>query len=105
MAQTPNNITPAVDFDAYIAHWMKDFTGREWVFQRLEAWLQRPSATGRFLLVGGPGTGKTTLAARLVQMSDGTAASETYPHLRPGWLTYAHFCQSTAVATLHPLQF
>jgi hypothetical protein len=87
-----------------IAELTQGFTGREWVFEILDAWLG--ACTSRlFLLTGGPGTGKSTLAARLVQMSEGEIPSDGYPHLAEGAITFFHFCQALNDPTLDALRF
>ena len=52
-------------FDADIAQHIERFTGRQWVFDRIDAWLGDASASRVFWLVGSPGTGKTAIAAWL----------------------------------------
>ncbi|MCZ7567095.1 MAG: hypothetical protein M5U01_00660 [Ardenticatenaceae bacterium] len=55
---------PSIDVTKLIAGRTQDFTGRAWVFRRRNAWLE--TGTSRvFLLAGGPGTGKSALAARV----------------------------------------
>ncbi|HBY95290.1 MAG TPA: hypothetical protein DEP84_15280, partial [Chloroflexi bacterium] len=58
-----------------------------------------------FLVTGGPGSGKTALAARLVQMGRGEAAAADSPRLGPGRLTFIHFCQALDDRTRDPLRF
>ena len=58
-----------LDFSAYIAERTQNFTGREWVFEKVNSWLSDPGGERVFLLTGGPGTGKSAVAARLAQMS------------------------------------
>jgi len=87
-----------------IAERTKDFTGREWVFHKINAWLERDESRV-FLLTGGPGSGKSALAARLVQISQGEVAAEAWPHLSKGRLTFAHFCQAQNDRTINPLRF
>jgi hypothetical protein len=94
-----------LDFSAYIADRTKDFTGREWVFAEIDRWLAVADAPRTFLLVGAPGSGKTVVAARLVQMSLGQVASDPYPRLSHDALTCFHFCQANSDATLNPLRF
>src|SRR5271154_2210936 len=54
----------ALDFSDHFEAVASGFVGREWLFDRVERWIARPS--GRLLLlVGGPGTGKTAFIARL----------------------------------------
>jgi hypothetical protein len=80
----------------------RDFTGRDWVFAAIANWLRDPSASRVFLLVGGPGTGKSAIAARLVQASLGEVV---VPGLDAGFLDHAHFCQAGRDSTLSPLTF
>jgi len=81
----------------------RDFTGRQWVLQEIDRWLAEP--TPRFLVTGRPGTGKSAIAARLVQLSNGDILDDELPRLRPGFLAYAHFCQFRNYPTLNPLTF
>lgn len=75
------------------------------------AGVARPGATPAdnesrmFLLTGGPGTGKTAIAARLVQMHLGKVAPSGQPAIAPGDLTYYHFCQAGLDSTLSPVTF
>jgi MinD-like ATPase involved in chromosome partitioning or flagellar assembly/predicted ATPase len=80
------------------------FTGREWVLQRVDQWLEsrKPQV---LLITGAPGTGKSALAARLAQLSDGTVPAEGFRAIRPGWLTYAHFCTVSDLRSLDPKRF
>jgi WD40 repeat protein len=87
-----------------LAERTKDFTGRAWVFERLDAWVKGTGDGRAFLLTGGPGSGKSAIGARLAQMSAGEAPSHPYPHLGPGAIAYAHFCRALDVS-LDPLRF
>jgi WD40 repeat protein len=81
----------------------KGFTGRAWVFQRIDQWVS--SGTSRsYLVVGGPGAGKTAIAARLVEMSQGEVTSDGCAHLSRGFLFLAHFCRVLDPG-LDPLRF
>ena len=78
------------DHGPEIARYAAGFTGREWLFRELDAWLADP--TGRaFVIVGGPGTGKSAIAARLSQRSADAAA--------------VHFCWAGNARTLDPSEF
>jgi hypothetical protein len=80
-----------LDFSGYIAERMRDFTGREWVFQAIDDWLGDPAAPSFFIVTGPPGSGKSAIAARLTQVRD-VAAS--------------HFCTARdASNTLEPVFF
>ncbi len=94
-----------MDFTDYITERTQDFTGREWVFQKISAWLENDGGSRCFLLTGGPGSGKTALAARLVQMSLGEVPAEEFPALGNGGLAYFHFCRALMDTTLNPQRF
>jgi hypothetical protein len=80
------------DFAAYLNDKRRDFCGREWLFDEIDAWrvgCREPA----LLLTGDPGAGKTAVVARLV-------------HLNPGGQVLAyHCCQSDTPATLEPWRF
>ena len=97
--------TPVINFSDFIADRTRDFTGREWVFAQIDHWLAAGDAPRTFLLTGSPGSGKTAVAARLVQMSLGQVASEPCPRLGRDAFAYFHFCQANSDATLSPLRF
>ena len=96
---------PPIDFSEYVVERTRDFTGREWVFKAVDAWLAEPAGSRTFLLVGGPGTGKSAILARLAQFSLGQAFTDGCPRLTPGFLVYHHFCQAFQDATLNPVRF
>jgi hypothetical protein len=52
-------------FDADLNQHLPRFTGRLWVFERLDAWLADPAASRVFWITGAPGVGKTALASWL----------------------------------------
>jgi WD40 repeat protein len=88
---------------AELAERTEHFTGRSWVFKRLDDWVK--GGDGRaFILTGGPGTGKSAIMARVAQMSAGDVSSAAYPNLASGALAYAHFCRALDVS-LDPLRF
>lgn len=105
-AETALAELPALDFATHIQTATRDFTGRAWVFQALNEWLSRADASSVFLLTGEPGAGKTAIAARLAQFSDGTAAPPPgSPQMQPGWLSGEHFCSARDGRWVRPHAF
>jgi hypothetical protein len=94
-----------LDSSTHIVERTKDFTGREWVFRAIDDWLGDPHRSRVFFLIGAPGSGRSSIAARLVEMSHGGLTADEYPFLGPGTLTFAHFCQALQDSTLSPLRF
>ena len=80
-----------------------EFTGRGWALDAVDAWLESPRRA--LLLTGTAGTGKSTIAARIVQMGRGHASTDGRRHLGPGTPVYAHFCRARDDRTLDPLRF
>ncbi|MCK5292782.1 MAG: hypothetical protein KAR39_12305 [Thermoplasmata archaeon] len=60
----------------YVDERAEHFTGRSWVFDKIRDFLAGPK--GIFVVIGDPGTGKTAIAARLIQAS--TSQSRRGPH-------------------------
>ena len=94
-----------LDFSSLIAERTQHFSGRGWVFERINQWLADPKGGRVFLLAGGPGTGKTAIAARLAQASEGSVNLPACDRLQRGFLTYMHFCQAGSDSTLTPINF
>jgi WD40 repeat protein len=53
-------------FDGEINEHLASFTGRDWLFAKIDHWLADPAAEKIFWITGPPGIGKTALAAKLV---------------------------------------
>jgi hypothetical protein len=105
MAMNRQAMAPAIDFQAYLDERVRGFTGREWVLARIDRWL---ASDGRrfFLLTGEPGSGKTALAGRLFQVSQGReSAGDESTHLKRGFLSAAHFCSARAQSWIAPHAF
>ena len=84
----------------YIQERAAHFTGRGWVFARLDQFLRQPP--GVFLLLGEPGTGKTAIAAQLALAAAGRltpAAAGAAPH-RAVPIAAAYFCRARQVDLL-----
>jgi WD40 repeat protein len=77
-----------------------EFTGRDWVFDAIDAWLTA-GGERRFLLLGDAGTGKSAIAARLVEISRGEVVL-AYQRLTKAFLSAAHFCRAREDQTIDP---
>ena len=84
---------------AYVQKRAAHFTGRGWLFTRLERFLSGPP--GVFLVLGEPGTGKTAVAAQLALAAAGRlpAAAVAAPRLHLP-VAAAHFCRAGQVDLL-----
>jgi WD40 repeat protein len=77
------------DFAAFLYAKRKDFCGREWLLDALDAW-RAAHREPALLITGDPGVGKSALVAELV-------------HRNPGGQVLAyHCCQADTPATLQP---
>jgi hypothetical protein len=77
----------AIAFDRDIERLTEGFTGREWVFEEVDRWLQQDNERF-FILTGEPGVGKSAIAARLTQLRQDIAAY--------------HFCIAGRSGTIEP---
>ncbi len=83
----------------------QEFTGREWVFSAIDEWLSQ-SGPRTFLLTGEPGSGKSAIASRLLEIAAGQSLPDApFAHLTPGSLSAAHFCSARAQRSLTPHAF
>jgi hypothetical protein len=95
-----------IDFTNNITERTNDFTGREWVFQAINNWLTDTDGPRFFLLTGEPGSGKTAIASRLAQFSQGTVAPPAgLRDLTPGFLSAIHFCSAHDSRRIDPYVF
>jgi len=79
------------DFHDYARGKLEGFTGREWLVEKVRAWLGRADAPPFLLILGEPGIGKSAFAAHL-------------------WLCHGlphavHFCIAGRSGTVEPLSF
>jgi len=82
------------------------FSGREWVFERIHDWLKNPAGGRFYLLTAEPGAGKTAIAARLVQFSQGLSTPPaSCPLFQPGFVSAAHFCSANVGSWIDPSSF
>lgn len=97
---------PIIDFASYIAERTFEFTGREWVFKAINDWLVDTGEPRFFLLTGHPGSGKTAIAARLAQLSQGELSPPPdLSSLRPNFLSAVHFCFARDRRWINPHTF
>jgi tetratricopeptide (TPR) repeat protein len=68
------------DFSADIRDRLKHFVGREWLFALLRTWLDEPNGSRLFWITGGPGVGKSALAAQIAQRFREIAAFHACVH-------------------------
>jgi hypothetical protein len=91
----PGETQSLINFDRYVADHAREFTGREWIFEAINAWLDEPDGPHYFLLTGEPGSGKTAIASRLSQFSrGGISLSEGLSNLTQKFLSAYHFCSA-----------
>jgi WD40 repeat protein len=81
------------DFAAFLYPKRRNFCGRQWLFDRIDAWRKASCGERALLIKGGPGTGKSAVVAELV-------------HRNPGGQVLAyHCCQWDYGETLEPWRF
>ena len=78
-------------FTSDIAYQIPDFTGREWVFDAYEDWLNNRPQSRLFWIKAGPGVGKTAIAAMLA-------------HTRQSAVVSAWFCQAYSIERRDPIK-
>src|SRR4051794_25740868 len=61
------------NFYSLISDKTKDFVGRKWIFDEINGWLsdEEQNKPKYFIVTGKEGSGKSTVAARLIEISDG----------------------------------
>jgi hypothetical protein len=92
-----------VAFASYADERAEGFVGREWLFERVAAWLGADDARV-LLILGEPGSGKSAVAARLDQISRGVYRAPS-PALTDGFLTASHFCYARDTVWRSPRGF
>ena len=84
-----------LNFQPYIDERTRYFIGREWVFRAIDNWLADSEGKRVLLLLGEPGSGKTALAGRLIQISEQIVSSPgEFACLSPGFLSAFHYCSA-----------
>ncbi len=63
-----------LEFRRDIEHHLSHFTGRQWILDQFDGWLQNRNVSRVFWIVGGPGVGKTALVSFLAKRCGQVAA-------------------------------
>jgi hypothetical protein len=94
------------DFNAYIQQISLDFMARPVLSGAFKRWLQDANAPRICWITGGPGSGKTAIAAWLCQISKGTAPLPQDPNNLPSNFLQAYFfCSARDSAWIDPFSF
>jgi hypothetical protein len=84
---------PVLEFAAQLHEKRQDFTGRQWLFDEIDAWRGASSRERAFLIVGDPGIGKSSFVAELIGRN-------------PNGQVFAyHICRADDSETLRPSSF
>ena len=59
------HVLEPLPFDVDIQRHLARFTGRQWIFKRVDKWLADPDASRVFWIIGPPGVGKTAISSWL----------------------------------------
>ncbi|NUN08634.1 MAG: toll/interleukin-1 receptor domain-containing protein [Ignavibacteriaceae bacterium] len=59
------SVLDPIEFEADIFRMRRDFTGREWIIEEFDKWVNNPLGKKVFWLLGEPGVGKSAIAAWL----------------------------------------
>jgi hypothetical protein len=94
------------DFKAYIQQVSLDFMARPVLSGTFKRWLQDPEAPRFCWITGGPGSGKTAIAAWLCQISNGTVPlPQDQNNLPSNFLQAYFFCSARDSAWIDPFSF
>lgn len=84
---------PVLDFAAQLHEKRRDFVGRQWLFDEIDAWQASSTRERALLIVGDPGIGKSAIVAEMI-------------HRNPGGQVLAyHICRADDPETLRPSTF
>jgi hypothetical protein len=99
----PLNLKSGISIAGQASDRSTNFTGRAWVFLKLQQWLSDPKPSRYFLLTGEPGAGKTAISDRLSQFSH--SPEPLHPNLLPNFLSAIHYCSARDSTTVDPKNF
>lgn len=84
---------PVLDFASQLHEKRRDFVGRHWLFDEIDAWRTASSTERALLVVGDPGIGKSAFVAEMI-------------HRNPdGQVLAYHICRADDPETLHSSTF
>jgi hypothetical protein len=96
-------------FDAIVGERASEFVGRNWLFNRIAAWLNRPDMGRFFVITGAPGSGKTAISAHCISLAGfnsttNSADNSSFP-IPPGTISAAFFCSAQDDRWINPYVF
>ena len=92
-----------LDFTDYVNDRIQNFTGRQWVFEKIHDWLSDPNSSRYFLLTGEPGSGKTAIAGQVYQRRVNQQAISK--NSIANFPNAAHFCSASRSTWVDPKNF
>jgi len=84
---------PVLDFAAQLHEKRRDFVGRQWLFDEIDAWRASSTRERALLIVGDPGIGKSAFVAQMIDRNPG------------GQVLAYHICRADDPETLRPSTF
>ena len=92
-----------LDFTDYVNPRIQNFTGRQWVFEKIHKWLSDPNSSRYFLLTGEPGSGKTAIAGQVYQRRLNQLA--IFKNSIANFPNATHFCSASRSTWVDPKNF
>lgn len=93
------DVTRKADFNPLRTDLLRGpFVGREWIIKRIGDWISGSEPT--LFISGQPGTGKSSLAEHIWDLSEGLVPAADDQPLRPGCLHAVNFCRAEDVETV-----
>src|SRR6185312_1585916 len=81
------------NFYSLISEKTQDFVGRKWVFDEIDNWLSDDLQNRKkyFIITGKAGCGKSTIAARLIEISNGDVDTNDVNYDNDNQIMNPHF--------------
>jgi archaellum biogenesis ATPase FlaH len=90
------------NFYSLISEKTKDFVGCDWLYPQIKYWLSDLNSSRYFLITGKAGTGKSSIAARLWEISEGKINDS---NLKKDFLSAIHVCVAREGKSTNPISF